>query len=596
MPHMEGIFINGEKAKFHPEDILDTDASQYTEEIGESVTAYLTEHLTNPSNPPIDTSLSIAGAAADAKETGDQINQVKSELSTEETARINAINGELTARKNADNILSINKINIPLDADNHPTNGTSGQMLRTNGDGSTEWVDEGLPTDEQTAEAVTKWLDEHPEATTTVQDGAITVAKLGSELQAKQATIINTYNEFVDAINDGNPNSSYVCKKIIVNNPVQLTTTGQCSKKSFSNGIFELNSNLFTWQTPSAYYSSPNFVGCTFIGNGNSIFVDGAYTLGGNFVNCNFIDCAFVHNGTFVQSPKFINCYFENTVNNTFIHTERSYEARFISCRVEAQNKAILIDAYGTTANTQTLSQITFANCVIEGQSNYVVKTHDCEITINNCYTEANSMPFVKVLATNRASAILSISITDTKIDMPIGTNFVEIDSTYENTKWSHFVCKNTSVSRGNLININNLHYFDVDGVRIISGGTRLPSKELSKVYPQKNSVIEFSGDARHCIVKKFPCLITFDSSDGGWHTNLYFVSLSHNNTPKAICLSDPTKTPSAVYDSETGYVDVALHTNRGVYENSSAVLLNGLVNDLIRNNAYDATYSGYSV
>ena len=76
MPHMEGIFINGEKAKFHPEDILDTDASQYTEEIGESVTAYLTEHLTNP---PIDTSLSIAGAAADAKETGDEISQLKSE-------------------------------------------------------------------------------------------------------------------------------------------------------------------------------------------------------------------------------------------------------------------------------------------------------------------------------------------------------------------------------------------------------------------------------------------------------------------------------------------------------------------------------------
>lgn len=81
---MEGIFINGEKAKFHPEDILDTDASQYTEEIGESVTAYLTEHLTNPSNPPIDTSLTIAGAAADAKETGDQISQLKSDLNAVE--------------------------------------------------------------------------------------------------------------------------------------------------------------------------------------------------------------------------------------------------------------------------------------------------------------------------------------------------------------------------------------------------------------------------------------------------------------------------------------------------------------------------------
>ena len=82
MPHMEGIFINGEKAKFHPEDILDTDASQYTEEIGESVTADLTEHLTNP---PIDTSLSIAGAAADAKETGNELTQLKSELTANVT-------------------------------------------------------------------------------------------------------------------------------------------------------------------------------------------------------------------------------------------------------------------------------------------------------------------------------------------------------------------------------------------------------------------------------------------------------------------------------------------------------------------------------
>lgn len=50
------------------------------EEIAESVSAYLDEHLTNPSNPPIDTSLSIAGAAADAKKTGDEISQLKSDL------------------------------------------------------------------------------------------------------------------------------------------------------------------------------------------------------------------------------------------------------------------------------------------------------------------------------------------------------------------------------------------------------------------------------------------------------------------------------------------------------------------------------------
>ena len=72
------------------------------------------------------------------------------------------------------------KINAP------DSNGEAGQLLRTNGDGSTEWVDEGLPSDEQTDAAVTKWLNEHPEATTTVQDGSITEAKIAQSLIDKR--------------------------------------------------------------------------------------------------------------------------------------------------------------------------------------------------------------------------------------------------------------------------------------------------------------------------------------------------------------------------------------------------------------------------
>lgn len=46
----------------------------------QAVSEYLDEHLTNPTNPPIDTSLTIAGAAADSKETGDKITQLKADL------------------------------------------------------------------------------------------------------------------------------------------------------------------------------------------------------------------------------------------------------------------------------------------------------------------------------------------------------------------------------------------------------------------------------------------------------------------------------------------------------------------------------------
>ena len=40
------------------------------------------------------------------------------------------------------------------------------------------------PTDAQVESAVSDWLDDHPEATTTVEDGSITYAKLASALAA----------------------------------------------------------------------------------------------------------------------------------------------------------------------------------------------------------------------------------------------------------------------------------------------------------------------------------------------------------------------------------------------------------------------------
>ena len=75
----------------------------------------------------------------------------------------------------------IDAVNARLPDDN----GDQYDVLRSNGDGTSEWVAYGLPTDEQTATAVSDWLDDHPEATTTVQDGAITRAKLDADLKEK---------------------------------------------------------------------------------------------------------------------------------------------------------------------------------------------------------------------------------------------------------------------------------------------------------------------------------------------------------------------------------------------------------------------------
>lgn len=78
------------------------------------------------------------------------------------------------------------KVAKPLSGD-----GTAGNLLRTNGDGTTQWVTPATPTDAQVITEVDAWLVAHPEATTTVEDGAITRAKLNSDLQAKTDTVPN---------------------------------------------------------------------------------------------------------------------------------------------------------------------------------------------------------------------------------------------------------------------------------------------------------------------------------------------------------------------------------------------------------------------
>lgn len=51
--------------------------------------------------------------------------------------------------------------------------------------GGVEWVEVGQPTDEQTNNAVTSWLNNHPEVTTTVQNKSITSEKLSTDLYYK---------------------------------------------------------------------------------------------------------------------------------------------------------------------------------------------------------------------------------------------------------------------------------------------------------------------------------------------------------------------------------------------------------------------------
>lgn len=97
----------------------------------------------------------------------------KSAADADRTA--NSINDSMTqiaANKEAVSQLKEDKVDKPSIADN-------GKIPRAKS-GGVEWVEVGQPTDEQTNSAVESWLNEHPEATTTVQDESITEPKIFS--------------------------------------------------------------------------------------------------------------------------------------------------------------------------------------------------------------------------------------------------------------------------------------------------------------------------------------------------------------------------------------------------------------------------------
>lgn len=76
---LDGIFINGQKATFHPEDILSGDASAYTQEIGTAVEEWLEDNVTG-GEQVTDTTLTLPGVPADAEKVGDEISALKEEL------------------------------------------------------------------------------------------------------------------------------------------------------------------------------------------------------------------------------------------------------------------------------------------------------------------------------------------------------------------------------------------------------------------------------------------------------------------------------------------------------------------------------------
>lgn len=76
---MDGIFVNGQKALFRPEDIIDGDASAYAEAIGSAVGEWMEENVTG-GEQVTDTTLTLPGVPADSKVAGAAINSLQKSI------------------------------------------------------------------------------------------------------------------------------------------------------------------------------------------------------------------------------------------------------------------------------------------------------------------------------------------------------------------------------------------------------------------------------------------------------------------------------------------------------------------------------------
>ena len=157
-----------------------------------------------------------------------------------DTAKISAEN-LLKPLTEEEDRLDRDKVNLPKDENNDPDYGTAGQLLRTKGNSKTEWSNVGQPTDAQTAAAVSDWLNDHPEATTTVDYQVNTktfdnVADMIADLTLSDGDKASTTGYYT--VNDGGSGFYYITNTQPVDKYYETLTNGLYAVLIMKNGAY----------------------------------------------------------------------------------------------------------------------------------------------------------------------------------------------------------------------------------------------------------------------------------------------------------------------------------------------------------------------
>lgn len=451
--------------------------------------------------------------------------------------------------------------------------------------------------------AVDAWLDAHPEATTTVQDGSITKVKLHSTLKVTADMFIHNETEFASAIN--NPQyKTYFLGDVTINEPIDIENNRNASKLTFVGGHIVLNTALFDNSSiisgsQSTSWAIPNFVGTYFErGSYDTIFTNGFYTLFGHFTSCHFINVSFVRASIVVQSPRFENCFFIADADTPpFIHANAVYDAKFTDCDLESNYKPIFIsvesDATWGSGGGSTMRQVSFVNCISEGRDAALVRFNNGDAEFYGHYAEGNSAPLVDVYkASTQGYQFHSINFFNSLLNTASASQYVvliEEDYNYENTS---FICVGCIINNCTLVNTNKFLHYLVENNQIVGNSTVYTSKTMSRIGGAvdcgtalgrcyTNGIGFFKQSTRLIYIRPELTLLTFMTPYDGAYTTFVIIAGASSPTigaaPFAYCVSHPSLSIEVTYNSEIGMVELTLPDTLGnisYARNMSATLL----------------------